>query len=249
MTESELASFYKHAYRQTYQGSEEPLSEDFSIQKGRARVVSRFLRESSIGPVQSHLDIGCSVGILLEEIREAYSCEAVGIEPGEAHRAHALERGLRVFSTLEMIETSGGRTFDLISMLHVLEHLPDPVDYLRDLKDRFLSTNGWLLIEVPNLYAHDCFETAHLSAFSELTLRGALETAGYSLIRIRRHGEPRSRLLPLYLTVLAQPEGQAGKIWAKKPTREQGVVLKRRTGMIHRRILERIFPRQAWLPV
>jgi SAM-dependent methyltransferase len=249
MSEREVAAFYEGSYRQFYQDSEEPTQEDLSVQRSRAKTISAFLRNCGVESIHRYLDIGSSTGILMEKIHSDYSCEIVGVEPGSAYRAFALERGVRVYATLEEVETRGERIFDLISLLHVLEHLPDPVGYLQHLRSKYLASNGWLLIEVPNLYAHDCFEVAHLSAFSEFTLRNALAAAGYSVTRIKRHGEPRSRLIPLYLTVLAKPNGQGAGIWAEKPAREKGVTLKRRTGMLHRRILERLFPGQAWLPV
>jgi hypothetical protein len=73
-----------------------------------------------------------------------------------------------------------------------------------------------------------------------------LQQSGFALRVIQAHGQPRSRLLPLYLTALAQPvEGN------NLPTiqAEHWVKRKRRYGLLHRRLLTRLFPRQAWLPV
>lgn len=49
-------------------------------------------------------------------------------------------------------------------MAHVLEHLPDPVEYLVPSLKNLIDPAGWHLIEVPNLYAHDSFRPAHLVA-------------------------------------------------------------------------------------
>jgi len=78
---------------------------------------------------------------------------------------------LTVYPSLDDLGQADGGRFDLVSMAHVLEHIPNPVEYLSDLRERYLTPDGWLLIEVPNLYAHDSFEIAHSIAFSSHTLR------------------------------------------------------------------------------
>jgi hypothetical protein len=132
-------------------------------------------------------------------------------------------------------------------MIHVLEHLPDPVATLRSLRQERLAPTGWLLVEVPNLYAHDCFEVAHLSSFSAHTLRQMLQKSGYSLVTLQQHGRPRSRVLPLYLTALARPVAEPEHAGIVKPENE--VVVKRRMGMLRRRFWERVAPGLAWLPL
>jgi hypothetical protein len=130
-------------------------------------------------------------------------------------------------------------------MAHVLEHLPDPVRYLAGLRESLLERDGWLLIEVPNLYAHDSFEIAHLVSFSAHTLRQTLGRAGFEIVALEAHGRPRSRILPLYLTTLARP-AQANQAAQVQP--ESRVRLKRWWGMRRRGLLSRVFPRWAWRP-
>ena len=145
---------------------------------------------------------------------------------------------------MEELEQSESVRFDLISLAHVLEHLPDPVEYLINLRKTLLEPAGWLLIEVPNLYAHDSFEPAHLVAYSAHTLRQTLEKAGFEIVRLEKHGRPRSAWLPLYITLLARPRSGYQGVFRLNP--ERNVALKRRAGMFRRRVLERLFPRWVW---
>ena len=172
----------------------------------------------------------------------------MGIEPGQAYRDYAQSQGLAVYPTLEALEAEGPEPFDLVSMAHVLEHLPDPVGYLAHLRKNILAPGGLLLIEVPNLYAHNSFEVAHMAAFSPHTLRETVRKAGFSVQLLVRHGQPRSVVLPLYLTLLAKPQkgGAAPGVYAMHP--ERGVPLKRRLGFARRRLLQRLFPALAWVP-
>ena len=243
MSEDELNSFYQKEYRQVYQGSENPIQKDLSVQKERSGFVIKVLQDNGVENIDHHLDIGCSSGILLERVREEFQCQVVGIEPGDAYRSCAESRGLKVYATLEDAGQGKEIPFDLITMIHVLEHLPDPVDYLNQLKTMWLTSAGVLLIEVPNLYAHDSFEVAHLTSFSRFTLVEMLKKAGYAIKGLLKHGRPRSNMIPLYITLLAIPSINSHE----RINRERGIRMKRRAGIAHRRILERLFPKQAWL--
>ncbi len=244
-SESELQAYYTAEYRRTYQGSQGPVARDIAVQRARAESLIAFGRPL-LPRILRHLDIGCSAGMLLQAYRGAYLCASAGIEPGNDYRSYARQRGLEVYASLEELERSGAERFDLISLAHVLEHIPDPAGYLTTLRQRWLTPAGHLLIEVPNLYAHDSFETAHLIAFSSHTLRQVLNRAGFQVVRLEQHGRPRSQLIPLYITVLANSAAQP-TTWQVQP--EHSVALKRRAGMLWRRLLGRLFPDRAWLPV
>jgi SAM-dependent methyltransferase len=192
------------------------------------------------------LDIGCSAGTFLVRAGEKTGAEVAGIEPGTAYRAYAQRRGLTVYPSLAALRDAGESPFNLVCMAHVLEHLSAPAETLADLGEKALAPGGRLLVEVPNLYAHDSFEVAHLAAYSRRTLGQMLDKAGYEIIRMRAHGQPRSVVLPLYLTVLAAWRGSAPRD-GYQPQPEASVGLKRRWGLRRRRMLERLFPDLAWL--
>jgi SAM-dependent methyltransferase len=246
MTSAELENFYQEKYREIYQGSEGPNKQDLMIQKARAKYLVNLIEQMGIEDIGRYVDIGSSAGLLMEEVHNAYHCFVVGIEPGAAYREYAQERGLTIYTDLNQLLVNEQRKFDLVSMIHVLEHVSQPVDYLGQLRDDLLNKKAKLLIEVPNLYAHDCFEVAHLSSFSQDTLTHVLNQAGFRILYIERHGYPRSRLIPLYITALAEPV--EAKNISEEVDGERLVGLKRRTGFLHRRIIERLLPDQAWIP-
>ncbi len=242
MTSAESQAFYQAEYRLLYQGQEGPSAKDLAVQSARAQASLDFVTKQ-VKTCSRHLDIGCSTGILLQKFSGQYHSTVLGVEPGTSYRQYAQSQGLTVYASLEELEQSGRERFELVSMMHVLEHLPDPVDFLRNLREKQLAPAGWLLIEVPNLYAHDCFEVAHLVSFSAHTLEQVVRKAGYRLVRMRAHGLPRSKLIPLYLSLLAQPDGMVQ--FSLEP--ERLVSLKRKVGFLHRRTVSRLFPAQAWI--
>jgi 2-polyprenyl-3-methyl-5-hydroxy-6-metoxy-1,4-benzoquinol methylase len=244
MTETESAAFYADEYRLFNEGSVDPTARNMAAQHARAESLLAFT-EPFVKKVSRHLDIGCSMGILLQRFAEEYHCKPVGIEPGEAHRTRACNAGLAVHASLEELENVGAGQFDMVSMSHVLEHLPDPVGYLGHLREALLEPQGWLLLEVPNLYAHDSFEVAHLVSYSAHTLVQTLEKAGFEICKVEQRGRPRSAVLPLYITLLARPKTAFSQ--SRDVRAEKQVPFKRRIGMLRRRILEKLMPSRAWL--
>jgi 2-polyprenyl-3-methyl-5-hydroxy-6-metoxy-1,4-benzoquinol methylase len=247
MTESELDDFYTREYRTLYQGDEGPRRRDLVIQRGRAESLLHISRPH-LGETRRHLDIGASAGVLALRFQAHLKGAAVGIEPGQAYRVYAQSQGLAVYPTLEALEAENPEAFDLVSMAHVLEHLPNPVEYLAHLRKTLMAPNGLLLIEVPNLYAHNSFEVAHMAAFSAHTLEEALHKAGFAVELLVQHGQPRSVVLPLYLTLLARPQKTPGNPEDYTVRPERRVILKRQLGFARRRLLQRLFPALAWVP-
>lgn len=242
MTPAEANDFYAADYRKLYQGSSVPNPKDLAVQSLRARSLAAFTKKH-VKQVARVLDVGCSAGLLMQALNHTFGCNPVGIEPGHAYREVAARTGFKTYASLQEMQTAGEARFDLISMAHVLEHIPDPLVYLTALREQYLTPEGCLLLEVPNLYMHDSFEVAHLSSFSAPTLRNMLARAGFSVIMMEKHGRPRSNLLPYYLTVLCCPTVK-GRAFAQRP--ERAVRFKRRMGLFQRRVMNRLFPALAW---
>ena len=243
MDDEEAAAFYATEYRLLNEGSVTPTARNMSAQQARAESLAGFVRPE-IDSLATHLDIGCSMGILLGRFEKEYGCHPVGIEPGEAHRQHPRQACLTVYASLAELEQNEHARFNLVSMAHVLEHLPDPVGYLVHLRETLLDPAGWLLLEVPNLYTHDSFETAHLVSYSAHTLQQTVGKAGFEVVRLEKHGRPRSAWLPLYITLLARPKRGIQQSFQLRP--ERWVAPKRRLGMLSRHVLERLLPGRAW---
>lgn len=203
MDEEELDKFYNAEYRMIYQGVEGPTQDDLDIQRARAKHLTEIAL-SQITDLKLHLDIGCSSGVLMEEMSAYYNCQSMGVEPSEAYRSFCIDRGLDVIRTLDEYSAQAIELFDIVTMSHVVEHLVDPVDYLSKLRSEFMHPGGYLLVEVPNLYGHNCFEIAHNFSFSSQSLVEVLHKAGFTVQLLKKHGIPRSGTRPLYLTALAQ---------------------------------------------
>ena len=80
-----------------------------------------------LGSVDRAMDIGSSAGLLLSQIGERYGCELQGVELSEAYRKYSTDHGIPV---TDVVENTKGE-FDLITIVHVLEHTIDPVGFLK----------------------------------------------------------------------------------------------------------------------
>ncbi len=203
-SETELKDYYRESYREWVQGQSEPSSKDRWVQQGRARNLVDVIHPH-LPRVIRHLDIGSSSGDLILQLASTYGCEGIGIEPGDVYREFSAARGVQAVPFLEDLDPSKEHSFDLITLSHVLEHLPAPKDTLQGLHERWLTGDGRILIEVPNLFGHPALEASHLTAYSSQTLKNLLSVSGYEAIKTRAHGQPFSRMLRLFITILAKP--------------------------------------------
>jgi 2-polyprenyl-3-methyl-5-hydroxy-6-metoxy-1,4-benzoquinol methylase len=243
MSEKELNDFYKDKYRTLYQGQEEPTTANLKTQTLRADDLQRFAQENT-GKVDRFLDIGASAGLLMEAFQKNTGSEVIGLELGDSYRKFAQDKGLTLYASLEKMQKAGEENFDLISMSHVLEHIPNPKEYLLGLRE-LLNEGGHLLLQVPNVFWHDSFEVAHLISFSPHTLREMVRAAGYLPLSIKSHGYPISKLFPIYTTILARKEDIAKDYQVKK---ESFVKPRRKINEFLKKVFGRLLPKLSWVP-
>ena len=208
MTEEDLQAYYENDYRAAHADAD-IFDRELAVQQQRAEHLGELVPRT--GRIDSHLDIGCSSGALLGSVQARLGdVRSVGVELDPVFRSHAVERGHEVYATLDEAMQQIDR-FDLVTMSHVLEHIYDPLEYLRRLRREVVGEAGYLLLEVPNVFGHDSFENAHAFAFSPSVLRRLLEAGAFSVERLIAHARPTSApRRPVYLTALARPGRERG---------------------------------------
>lgn len=162
------------------------------------------------------LDFGCGAGGFLVEARAA-GFEVMGLELNREMARHVREaHGIPVHDGLADDARFRGERFDVILSSQVFEHLLDPRDTLRILRDR-LNPGGLLLIEVPNLRdirerlrRGSTMDDSHLFYFSRHSLGRLLAEGGFRVRRTEEGLRPfrilgeRARGLPLSLLAAAE---------------------------------------------
>ena len=97
------------------------------------------------------IDIGAGTGDFLKTAKQN-SWKVRGVEPNSAARKLAEQKEVRLVEDISLI--SSEEKFDVISLWHVLEHIPD-LDLQIEKFHSLLNPNGYLIIAVPNFKSYD----------------------------------------------------------------------------------------------
>ncbi len=139
------------------------------------------------------LDVGCGTGEFLHHLH-GYGFQVVGVEPSVTAREQAIAHySLPVVADLEDIQALA--QFDVITLWHVLEHMPQPRETLKQLHARAAS-NALLVIAVPDRESWDAQHYGaqwaaydvprHLSHFTRKDMGRLLDEHGFILQETRR---------------------------------------------------------------
>ena len=96
------------------------------------------------------LDIGAGTGDFILEAKHN-NWNVHGVEPNLNAQKKAAQKGLRLETSLTDLGTT---KFDVITLWHVLEHLPNLSDQVKMITS-LLKDNGTLVIAVPNFKSYD----------------------------------------------------------------------------------------------
>ena len=171
----------------------------FARMQAIARQHMRFLRRSIPTPTGLKLlDVGCSSGLFLNEARAA-GFAVKGAELSATTSGFARDHfGLEVHTGDWRDAGHAEASFDVITLLDVIEHLADPLAELVAIR-RLLKPGGLLLQSTPDidgLFPRLSYKLAnrldywphpepphHLFQFSRRTLAALTEKAGYKTLR------------------------------------------------------------------
>ncbi len=95
------------------------------------------------------LEIGCSSGFMLLPFKnKGYDC--TGIEPSGFFNKFLKKKKIKVYPTLDDLKKKETKKFDLIWHFFVLEHVSDPINFLKD-QISLLKKGGKIIFEIPNV--------------------------------------------------------------------------------------------------
>jgi 2-polyprenyl-3-methyl-5-hydroxy-6-metoxy-1,4-benzoquinol methylase len=96
------------------------------------------------------LDIGAGTGDFLLTAKQN-GWETIGVEPSEKAKGIAIGKGIKFSDSTQDLES---HSYDVITMWHVLEHVPNLEIQIKELK-RLVKPNGTIIIAVPNFKSYD----------------------------------------------------------------------------------------------
>lgn len=148
-------------------------------------------------PPSSILDIGCDKGYFIDEARR-YGYHVFGIELSKSANLYTKKLRLDVRKDISDFE----QKFDIVTLWHVLEHIPNPVEFLTKIKNQ-LNRPGYLYIRVPAFDSYwsqllkdkwDWFQPEnHLFHYGLDSISNLLKGIGFDIERIV-HNKPNTVL-------------------------------------------------------
>ncbi len=136
------------------------------------------------------LDVGAGTGSFVKFLKDN-GWFSEGVEPNLKARSMATGKGVKLSASLKDL---GAQRFDLITLWHVLEHVPDLDKSILEFKNR-LSENGLLFVAVPNFRSYDAkiygsywaaYDVPrHIWHFSQNSIKEIFSRNGFSLVGVK----------------------------------------------------------------
>jgi 2-polyprenyl-3-methyl-5-hydroxy-6-metoxy-1,4-benzoquinol methylase len=146
-----LGKYYESVDYISHTDSKRSLFEKaYHFVKGIALKNKLKLINSSSSSKGKLLDIGAGTGDFLLTAKEN-GWKTIGVEPSEKAKAIAIQKGIQFVVSTQELES---HSFDVITMWHVLEHVPNLDNQIKELK-RLIKPNGTIIIAVPNFKSYD----------------------------------------------------------------------------------------------
>jgi 2-polyprenyl-3-methyl-5-hydroxy-6-metoxy-1,4-benzoquinol methylase len=195
--QEELVNFYGEEYYREW--TERQKNVRTFLWRKRLKDLVKYKEKKSEGQAPALLDVGCGNGEFLEMAKATYQIHGTEISPFAVEYVNR-NLGTKVhmgnLSELNLLPN----TYDVITIWHTLEHMPDPLENLKEAK-QILKDDGLLIIEVPNMNAY--IERAiyrvvkrkqerffsiydrepHLFHFTPSTLKDILKRAGFQVVK------------------------------------------------------------------
>lgn len=176
--------------------------------KGKGSLLRRYMDARAIERLRNYtrlitgggpfriLDIGCGDGTVLNQWKRAFDgeVETHGVEMSESAAKIATAQGHKVMPKRIEECNLDPNSYDLIFSFHVVEHVEDPLSFMRAIHGA-LKPSGYLLIETPNVDTVDFrwFRERHWGAYhfprhwnlyDEKSFEALAQKSGFEVVRV-----------------------------------------------------------------
>jgi SAM-dependent methyltransferase len=154
--------------------------------RGRNRLIFGLCKRVStqLKPRALILEVGCGTGNVLRVLRKAFPCGVVvGLELWRDGLRYARKRSAGLLVQGDVRNNPFGKSFDLIGMFDVLEHIQEERETLLSVRE-LLVPGGFLLLTVPAhryLWSHFDQAAQHCRRYSASDIRERVEQAGFQI--------------------------------------------------------------------
>jgi 2-polyprenyl-3-methyl-5-hydroxy-6-metoxy-1,4-benzoquinol methylase len=190
-----LEKIYENGYR-------EPQFRGKTIDQAFNEIVSMPWRDSenkqrsewfsSFTAHETVLDVGAGIGVFPVLLKD-FGYEVECVETNRISREFLVTKGIKCHSEIPI-----DRSYWAVSLVHVLEHIAEPDDFLKAVKK---VCRRHLFVEVPDAREfaylpkeHDEFNSCHVWFFTLQNLITLIERNGFEVIEVSRKFYPKRKL-------------------------------------------------------
>ncbi len=186
-------SFYSEDYYSgkadfSYSDERKYYKYDSFVRKSRLRSIKKFIKPPAV-----FLDAGCAFGGSVKDASLA-GFVAYGIDVSEFAVKHAVSEGLKVYRSPLTEAPFPDSFFDVITLIEVIEHLPDAQASVKKL-NRLLKSGGLLVLQTADMNGKQAKDAGsdyhyylpgHFICYTHSSLKLLLEKNGFSVIKTFR---------------------------------------------------------------
>ena len=154
----------------------------------RNRIVLREIHAAAaeMGKPRHLLEIGCGRGVVLKFLRD-HGIACAGVEPSPAVLPGDLAPYVRIGVDCFQVPACERASYDGLLLLDVLEHIADPVGFLREVRAAYANAR-FLILTVParaELWSNYDDHFGHFRRYTVEALTTELRSAGFAGVRAR----------------------------------------------------------------
>lgn len=147
----------------------------FNVQKKMFKLQSRVL------------EVGCFDGYILSKIKSSFNVFGCDPSPGALI---GRKKGLNIERSFFSKDTFGRKTFDIIIARHIIEHILNLDNFLKNITSK-LSQNGKLILEIPNINFFlkrglpSVFSLQHIQYFNHSSIEKLLANNNFKILKLK----------------------------------------------------------------
>tara|TARA_E500000178_G_C17031631_1_gene760937 strand:+ start:456 stop:1451 length:996 start_codon:yes stop_codon:yes gene_type:complete len=188
-SKDELHNYYKKDYRVKYKSTLKP-NKRHTLRYAKDSLdfifeVTSYLDYQNYNQ-RKFLDLGSGSGEI-SYFAKRIGFDVLGVEPNEGYAQFCIkDLELNIINSTYEEANISEKEYDIINLNQVLEHLPDPLIVLKNLR-KFLKDQGMLVLTVPNIQAEihspsNRFHYAHVYNYNHLTLKKLFDKSNFTIL-------------------------------------------------------------------
>lgn len=174
-------------FHQSATNNEQPVFDSITGKSApRSEVILNYAQSIiNLDTKLSIMDIGCGIGNTLRSIGKQFSsAKLYGFEPNprDMKALQAIPNIANIYTDPDQFKE---KSFDLVTMIHVLEHIDNPIPVMQNLRSA-VGKDGYLVIGVPNYKTNpfDLIIADHAAHYTLDTLENLLKSSGFEVLAI-----------------------------------------------------------------